>query len=214
MVRALIGIGIAVLAVIAAPRPAHAQDAAATKASMEDYFAGEKTGGIVLVAMGLGGLVAGGVLYRSSSATAKGASYPFLGVGLIHVAAGVFVWLASDKRIDDFGKQIDEDAAAFVDREQARMKGVSTQFTVLKIVEGVLIAGGLTMAAVGHKKQRWKLKGAGLALAIEAALTLGFDFVAARRAHHYRDELAALDVSASVDADGAPAVLLTHSGSF
>lgn len=214
MVKALLGLAIGVVAIVAAPRSAHAQDAAATRAAMEDYFAGEKRGGMILVAMGVGGLVAGGLLYRSTSSTAKGASYPFLGVGLVHAAAGIYVYLASDGRIDDFHAQIAEDPAAFVDREADRMEGVSTQFTVLEIVEGVLIAGGLTMAAIGHKKERFQLKGAGLALALEAALTLGFDFVAARRASDYRAKLAAIDVTAAVDPETGPSLLLTRSGTF
>lgn len=214
MLKALLGFAIGIVAMLAAPRSAHAQDGAATSDAMEDYFAGEKRGGMILVAMGVGGLVAGGLLYRSSSSTARGASYPFLGVGLVHAAAGIYVYLASDGRIDDFNAQIAEDPAAFVDRESERMKGVSTQFTVLKIVEGVLIAGGLTMAAIGHKKERFQLKGAGLALALEAALTLGFDLVAARRASDYRAKLAAVDVSASVDPDGGPTLLLSRSGTF
>jgi len=215
MVRLLLGIVIGVAAVLALPQHARAQsaDPAQTTAAMEDYFAGEQRGGITLVALGVGGLVAGGLLYRASSSTLKGASYPLLGVGLLHVAAGIFVYVASDDRIDDFRPQIDDDAAAFVDRESARMQGVSTQFTVLKIVEVVLIVGGLGTAAYAHRTDRPYWKGAGLALALEAALTLGFDIWAARRAHEYRDQLAALDVSASLEPD-EPSVMIVRSGRF
>jgi hypothetical protein len=94
------------------------------------------------------------------------------------------------------------------------MKGVSTQLTVLKIVEVVLIAGGLTMAGIGHRTDRPWLKGAGLALAAEMGLTLGFDVFAAQRADRYRDELAAVDVQASVDTAGAPIALITHTVVF
>ncbi len=94
------------------------------------------------------------------------------------------------------------------------MRGVSTQLTVLKVVEIVLIAGGLTMAGIGHRTDRPRLKGAGLALAAEMGLTLGFDLFAAQRAHTYRDELAAVDVQATVDQSGIPVALITHTFAF
>jgi hypothetical protein len=214
---AVVGIVIA----CAAPATAVAQaqtptaERAQTQAAMEDYFAGEKRGGYVLIAMGIGGLLAGGLLYRSSSKVARGASYPLLGLGLVHAAAGVYIHLASNGRIDDFGAQIEKDPGAFVAAEQPRMKGVSTQFAVLKIVEVVLIAGGLGMAAAGSRSDRPRLKGAGLALALEAALTLGFDVVAARRAGGYRDELGTLAVAAHHEPDtGETRAVVGHAGRF
>lgn len=204
-----------VMVVLLAPLSAAAEpDPARTQAAMEDYFAGEQRGGYVLIGMGLGGMVAGGLLYRSSSATAKGASYPLLGIGLLHAAAGIYVNLASANRVDDFADQIAKDPQAFVTAERARMQGVSTQLTALKVVEVVLIAGGLTMAGIGHRTDRPRLKGVGLALALEASLTLGFDIFAARRAHTYRDELAAVDVQATLSPAERPALLLVHSGTF
>lgn len=198
-----------------APVPPPPADTASVKAAMEDYFAGEKRGGFILMGLGAGGLVSGALLYRSSSLRAKGASYPLLTVGLLHLAAGIFVYVSSNGRIDKFGDQIDKDATVFVPEERKRMKGVSTQFTVLKIAEIALIAGGLTMAGVGWRTDRPRLTGAGLALALEMALTLGFDIWASRRAHDYRDELARLDVSASLDTQRhRPIIMIGHSGAF
>ncbi|HVK82945.1 MAG TPA: hypothetical protein VM513_02505, partial [Kofleriaceae bacterium] len=95
-----------------------------------------------------------------------------------------------------------------------RMAGVSTQLTALKVVEVVLIAGGLTMAGIGHRTDRPRLKGVGLALALEASLTLGFDIFAARRAHTYRDELASVDVQATLGPADQPTLLVIHTGTF
>ena len=210
-----------------APRPQPTANPApppAVKAAMEDYVAGEKLGGYLLAGLGAAGLVSGALLYRSSSARARGASYTLLSVGLLHLAAGVFVYIASDGRIGKFGDQIDRDAPAFVTAERKRMAGVSTQFTVLKTAEVVLIAGGLTMAGVGWRTARPRLSGAGAALALEMALTLGFDLWASRRAHDYRDQLAQLDASASLDLDRAhdapasdrprPIMVIGHAGTF
>jgi hypothetical protein len=182
-----------------------------TQAAMEDYFAGEQRGGYVLVGMGAAGLAAGGLLYAEGSDRAKGASYPLLGLGLAHVAAGIFIHISSSRRIDAFGGQIARDAAAFRVAERERMTRVSTQFLILKITWVVLIAGGLTMAGIGHETDRPQLEGAGYALAGEAAATLVFDFFAARRAHRYRARLA-VDVGA--DVSGAPIGLLVQRGTF
>ena len=81
------------------------------------------------------------------------------------------------------------------------MKGVSTQFTALKIAELVIATGGLTMAGIGWRTDRPRLKGAGLALAAEMMLTFGFDIFAARRARDYRAALAQVDVHSGIDPD-------------
>jgi hypothetical protein len=211
MVRACLVIALVLLA----PRIAAADASSQTvKDAMEGYFAGEQQGGYLLVGLGVAGLASGALLYRSSSRRARGASYPLLSVGLLHLAVGIVVYVASDRRIDQFGDQIDRDAPAFVKEERRRMKGVSTQFTILKIAEIALIAGGLTMAGVGWRTDRPRLTGAGLALALEMGLTLGFDIWAASRAHDYRDELALRDTAASRGPPERPAVMIGHAGVF
>lgn len=204
-----------VLACVGCPSMALADPPLSPQSAMENYFAGEKTGGYILIGMGAAGLATGGLLYSQSSQTLKGASYPLLGIGLLHVAAGIYIHIASNGRIDDFTKAIDKDPGAFVAAERKRMRGVSTQFAVLKVVECVLIAGGLTMVAVGHKTDRPRLKGAGLAIAIEMGATLAFDFASAARAREYRDELAAIDARrSSLDGPAPRTVMLVHTGAF
>jgi hypothetical protein len=160
----------------------------ATRAAMEDYFAGEQHGAYALVAL----------LYVEGSDRAIGAAYPLLGVGIAHVGAGVFVYLASDRRITKFRAQIASDEPGFLAAESARMRKVSRTFFALKVVEVVGIAGGLTLAAVAHGDHP-TLEGVGYGLAGEFAATLVFDIIAARRAHRYR---AHLDVRPGVTAFG------------
>lgn len=178
-----------VLLVLAAVSPARADSE--TQAAMEEYFTGEKRGGLVLMGMGGAGFAVGGGLLAEGSARALGASYVLLGVGVAHAAAGVFVYFASRGRMDKFRDQILQDNAGFVTRESTRMRGVSTQFFVLKIVEVILIGGGLAMVAIGRTDDKPRLEGAGYALAAEMAATLVFDIFAARRASRYREQLGA-----------------------
>jgi hypothetical protein len=170
-------------------------DGESTRSVMETYFAGEKRGGLVLVGMGAAGLGAGAVLITRDSDVAVGASYPALALGAAHLAAGVFVYVASARRIDKLNAAIDRDPDAFAAAERERMRGVRTQFLILKIVEGVLIAGGTGAAIYGFARDSDTLAGVGLGVAAEAAATLVFDIVADRRASRYLESLGAVQVA-------------------
>jgi hypothetical protein len=207
----------AVITMLMLVRASHAEpDRAQTQAAMENYFAGEVRGGYALIGMGSAGLLSGGLLFglQKDSDLARGMSYPLLGFGLAHVAAGIFVTVSSRRRVADFTDQIASDPGKFVTAERTRMKGVSMQFTVLEVVEVVLIAGGITTAVLARRADRKQLEGIGYGVALEAALTLGFDIIAGRRAHGYRDDLAGLDVTTALDPRGAPLVMITHTGAF
>src|SRR5688500_5039023 len=172
---------------------------------MEDYFDGEIAGGWTLMGMGAVGLGAGIYLYTDDGDVARGASYVALGMGTVHLAAGIYVNVASRFRKRFFGMAIGSAPKPWLEIEERRMAGVSRQFFALKLIEGVLIAGGATMAVIGHTGDHPRIEGAGYALAAEAAATLVFDIVAARRAHRYRKRLSTM---VTVDAAGEPVLML------
>ena len=174
--------------------------------SMTDYFDGEVTGGWVLMGMGTAGLATGGYLLADGGDRARGASYVTLGMGTVHLAAGIYVNVASRIRRRVNRAAIARAPAVWQAAEQRRMAGVSTQFLVLKVVEVALIAGGGTLAAIGHTQDHPRLEGAGYALAAEAAATLVFDIVASRRAARYRARLATTGVAH--DASGRPVLIV------
>jgi hypothetical protein len=191
-----------VTVMLVAANVAHADE----RGAMTEYFAGEKRGGFVLVGMGVAGAGTGAALFATSDSGTieRGLSYPLLGMGAAHLAAGVFVYLASRGRERAFATEIAGNSRAWSVRERKRLAGVAMQFKVLKIVEVVLIAGGLTIGGVGHSTERPQLAGIGYGLALEAAATLVFDVVAARRVYRYRE---ALDARPAVHA-AAPRVEL------
>jgi hypothetical protein len=197
---------VAIAVILAVSSPAHADE----QAAMEDYFAGEITGGWVLTGMGVAGLTTGGILLAADGDRMQGASYVAFGFGAAHLAAGVYINIASRVRRRVYTVAIARARTPWLELERARMKGVSKTFLVLEIAEVVLIAGGGTMAAIGHTKDRPQLEGAGYALAVEAAATLLFDIVASRRAHRYQDRLgeSVLDVGMTTDVAGAPVLLV------
>ena len=163
---------------------------------MLDYFDGEITGGWILTGMGVSNFVAGGILFANGGDRARGASYVKFGFGTAHLAAGVYVNIASRLRKRGYRIAIDRAPDAWRVLEERRMRGVSTQFLILKIVWVTAIAGGGVMAYAGNSSDRPRLEGAGYAVATEAALTLVFDIFASRRAKRYR--------SAIADGDGEP----------
>lgn len=173
---------------------ARAETPAEAKAVMQDYFDGEKTGGYVLVGMGIAGIASGTFLLKADCEVRVGMSYPLLAAGALHVAAGVYIGIASDNRITDFGREIDRDGQEWTERERDRMDGVQTQFTVLKLVEVGLIAGGAGLAYWAYRNNRPRLEGAMIGIAIEAAATLAFDIWASRRANGYADDLDTLQI--------------------
>lgn len=193
-----------ILVIVALSAPAHAEDEGPAPVmappppstepadlAMKRYFRGEITGGLTLIGMGAVGLGVGTTLLVTADGRdgRRGAAYPLLGIGALHVIAGIFVDVASIKRVRKFGPAIASDPEGFIRREEKRMRGVSTQFLVLKIVEGVGIAGSIGLAAYAHETERPLLTGFGIALASEFAATLIFDIVAARRASRYRTAL-------------------------
>ena len=184
----------AIIALLATTTIARAETPAEAKAVMQDYFDGEKTGGYVLVGMGIAGVGSGTWLLSQHCPIRKGMAYPLITVGALHVIAGVYVGMASDKRIDDFNTEIDRDGQAWTLRERDRMDGVHTQFTVLKLVEVGLIAGGAGLAYWGYRNGHRRVEGAGIGIAIEAAATLAFDIWASSRANDYRDKLGDIDI--------------------
>lgn len=168
---------------------AHAETPAEAKAVMRDYLDGEKTGGYVLLGLGIGGIATGTFFVKAECPIRRGMAYPLLAFGALQVAAGVYIGMTSDRRITDGSYEIERDGQAWTLRERDRMDGVQTQFTALQIVEVGLIAGGAGLAYYGYRRGWPRLQGAGLGIAVEAAATLAFDIWASRRAADYRDRL-------------------------
>ena len=202
----LVVIGAALLVGRLAKADSRGVDSAAT-----EYFDGEKRGGLVLIGMGAVGLGTGGALLSLDSEVARGAAIPALFFGGLHVAAGGFVWIVSNRRRGQVSGQEASDAAGFARRERVRMATVETQFTALKIVEATLVAAGAGIAVYGFQTDRDRWAGIGLGLAAESAATLVFDIVAAKRAGRYVRRLESLKLTVAPSMHGFSAAI---GGSF
>jgi hypothetical protein len=165
---------------------------------MEDYFAGEKAQAYVFLGAGLAALGTGAFLY-SRGETARGASYPVLAIGLLQAAVGTGLILRTDGQVLERRLRIDQDAAGFQRDEQERMEGVMSRFPIALYTEVILGAAGLGLLAYGAQQNHATLKGIGLGLAVQCAVMLGLDYVAAQRGQRYLSTLQGFALTASRD---------------
>jgi hypothetical protein len=148
------------------------------------YFAAEKQGSLVFVAVGLASVVAAVLLLRTAW---RGAAYPFALLGLGAAVVGTTVWLRTDRQVAGLQATLDRSSADLRAAEVPRMERVQRSFRVIKVVEMVLLAGGLALAFVFPRGAL--LHGVGAGLAMQAAILLFLDLVASRRADDYLDAL-------------------------
>lgn len=155
--------------------------------AMVTYFAGEKAQGWFWLATGLamaGFAVA--LLLRGSTLRAMG--WPMIVIALIQVGAGIWLLSASDGRAAELSAKFAADAGATGAAELTRMRGVMRAFTVIEIVELVLLAAGVVVTLVA--RNRPTLFAAACGLIVQAAAMYVLDLAAENRGASY---LAALE---------------------
>ena len=196
MIAALLSI--ALLAQALPPAPAAALDPgapsltpqqAALDARMRTYFAGEKNEGWAWLGVSLAATGASAGLMAASGDAAHGASYPLVDVGLVQLAASIYLLVHTGTQIDDRAAQIRRDPCAFLDTETKRMHGVLTRLHIATLVEALALAGGAGMAGAGATEHRDFLQGAGWGLVAQSVTMLVFDGFAATRAEEYERDL-------------------------
>jgi hypothetical protein len=146
------------------------------------YFAAEKQGGVLLATLGVIAVAFGVFAWRRGEAW-RGAAVPVGIIGVIEVIVGATVFLRTDGQVRRLRQALEADLATGLAPELERMERVLRSFGQLKIAEIALLVGGLLLALLLWRRAGWR--GAGLALALEAAAALGFDSVAAERAEVY-----------------------------
>ncbi|WP_428268305.1 hypothetical protein [Haliangium sp.] len=189
----------------------YAQSDPDMRASMTDYFDGERRGSIGFMTMGTASLVAGGLLVGGSSDLRKGMAYPMLGLGAAQFLVGAVVFLRTPGQVDRLGEQLEVAPADYRAEELVRIEGVNRTFRYLVITELVIVAGGATTAVVGYRSDNDTATGIGAGLVLEALVILTQDLLAARRANRYTRDLQGFGVSAWA---GRGELGLVYRGSF
>jgi ABC-type xylose transport system permease subunit len=158
-----------------------------TKADIEKYFIAEKSESLLFMIIGAAAIVLA-ILFFFLLKTNwyKGAAVPLIVVGVMHLVIGYTVYNRSDADRQRNVYAYDMNPSTLKTAELPRMEKVNRNFVVIRYVEIFLLLSGLVIFFYLKNdvtKSFWV--GLGLALALEAALSLGADYFAESRAKVY-----------------------------
>lgn len=162
-----------------------------TKTDIEKYFNAEKNESLLFIIIGIAAITLALIFFFYLKTNFyKGASIPFLVVGLIHLFVGTIVFNRSDNDRIRNVYAYDMNPGELQTKEIPRMEEVNKQFVVYRYTEITLLLIGLSLFFYFNPqpdKRFWV--GLGVALAIETAVSLGADYFAEKRATTYTSQL-------------------------
>jgi drug/metabolite transporter (DMT)-like permease len=160
-----------------------------TKADIEKYFTAEKQGSLVFMVIGIAGIVLALVLLIFlKTSFYKGASIPFLLIGLLAGIIGFTIYKKSDgDRIRNV-YAYDMNPGELKGKELPRMEKVMKSFMIYRYTEIFLFLAGACLYIYFIRDIRHDFwRGLGLALSIMALLALTVDHLAEKRGRKYFD---------------------------
>jgi hypothetical protein len=179
----------------AADTPAPAATLAPTSAPERDvlreslhlWHRGERVSGFVpFLGSGLGSALAGTFLVTSDSQAGKGGGWVLIGFGALEVAAGLAFALSSFGAEERRDLELTQDRAAFIEKEKARLKRITTLYQPLLLgIEAAVAAGGGITAGIGGLQRNETMVGVGLGLAVQGVLFFLLDWAVSDRAQAY-----------------------------
>ena len=158
-----------------------------TKADIEKYFLAEKQESLVLIVIGtIAILLAIAFFFFLKTGVYKGAAVPLLLIGLIQLAIGIRVYTNSDKNRIQNVYAYDMNPDQLKNQELPRMKQVKQLFVLFNWLDmiSILVGMGLMFYFKNNPAQVFWY-GLGISLTIQAALMLGADNFAEKRARAY-----------------------------
>ncbi len=162
-----------------------------TRADIEKYFMAEKHEGLLFLVLGIVAvLLATAFFFSLKTNFAKGAAIPLLVFGCIQFFTGYAVFARSDRQRIDNVYAFDMNPAKLKNEELPRMQAVNKNFVIYCWIEIILLITGIVLV-IGYKDNpaKYFLFGLGLMIAVEAAIMLGADYFAGKRAIMYTQQL-------------------------
>ncbi len=108
---------------------------------------------------------------------------PLIAIGIIQLIVGGSVYLRTDNQVKTLSAQMHAAPEQFQKGELARMKTVNDNFTIYKVIEIVLLAGGIVLSFAFANTMTWYSVAIGLIA--QSSIMLVFDLFAEKRAHEY-----------------------------
>ncbi len=162
-----------------------------TKIDIEKYFTAEKNESLLFIIVGIAAIILAIVFFFFIKTNwYKGAAIPFLIIGLMHLVVGYTVYKRSDADRMQNVYALDMNPASLKTKEIPRMQQVNKNFVIYRYTEIFLLLAGICLFFYFKNdvsKQFWV--GFGMALAIEATVSLGADYFAEARARVYKKQL-------------------------
>ncbi|HLK27877.1 MAG TPA: hypothetical protein VKT28_04805 [Puia sp.] len=162
-----------------------------TKTDIEKYFIAEKQESLLFLIIGIIAILLAITFYFFlKNNFYKGAAIPLLVIGLIQAVVGYTVYARSDKQRIDNVYAYDMNPGKLKNEELPRMQTVNKNFVIYRWIEIVFIVTGIAVIIYfknNQEKSFWA--GLGITLAIQAALMLGADYFAEKRAKVYMEQL-------------------------
>jgi hypothetical protein len=153
------------------------------------YFAAEKHGGVLLIALAVASLAFAGYLFATKSPFSAMA-WPVLVLGGIELVIGLTIATRTAAQVAELEAGLQAKRNVTITAEIERMARVNGTFEAIKKVEVALIAMGLVFALIRPAPET--LGAVGLGIVLQCAVLLVFDTVAHHRAIHYVEWLIAL----------------------
>lgn len=153
------------------------------------YFAAEKQGGLLLIALAAAS-VALAVYLLATKSLFSAMAWPVLVLGGIELVIGLTVASRTAAQVAEIEAGLQASRTVTITTEIERMARVNGTFVLIKKVEIALIALSLIFVIV--KPAPETLGATGLGILLQCAVLLAFDTMAHHRALHYVEWLIAL----------------------
>ena len=158
-----------------------------TKTDIEKYFISEKNESLLFIIIGVAAIVLAIVFFFFIKTNwHKGAAIPFFIVGIMHLVVGYTVYKRSNADRQQNVYAYDMNPSLLKTKEIIRMETVTKNFVIYRYTAIFLLIAGLCLYFYfknNPTKTFWL--GLAVALAIEAAISLGADYFAETRAKIY-----------------------------
>jgi hypothetical protein len=158
-----------------------------SKTDIEKYFTAEKQESLVFIIVGALAILAAIAFYfMIRSAFFKGAAIPLLLIGMLQLVVGITVYKRSD---DDRIRNVyayDMNPGELKEKELPRMAKVNRNFVIYRWLELALLVTGMILSMLyGQNPGRIFWYGFGIALALQAGISLAADYFAEKRGLEY-----------------------------
>lgn len=165
-----------------------------TKTDIEKYFIAEKQESLLFIGIGIAAIILAGLgLFLWKTQCWKGAAIPLVVIAVLQIIIGYTVYARSDNQRIDAVYKLDMNPQELINKEIPRMEIVNENFVTYRWVEIVfIIAGVILFFLYRTNTDKQFFYGLGIALAIQAALMLGADYFAEKRASIYTTQLKTL----------------------